>query len=314
MAVLSQDILWVVDHDGLVGGVYRTTNGGTSWDRQFNGGSYNPDHIYMFNDSLGFFAKNIFPPVNNLFRRTTNGGLNWTNITNDGFLDMHFVDNLTGWKCTPSYDGDSSVKKTTDGGLTWHKQILPHGGIINLSQIVKFSFINKDTIWGVGGQISYNKAIFFRTTDGGDTWKFQIPDTNFGLIGFGEVQFINRNIGWAYQNTMGIHTTTGGDTNWLSGIKQVSSKIPKEFKLYQNYPNPFNPTTIIKYQITKRCNVKLLVYDITGKEIMSLVNEEQTTGLYKVDFSGINYSSGVYFYSLIVDGQLVDTKKFILLK
>jgi hypothetical protein len=47
---------------------------------------------------------------------------------------------------------------------------------------------------------------------------------------------------------------------------------------------------------------------------MSLVNEEQTTGLYKVDFSGINYSSGVYFYSLIVDGQLVDTKKFILLK
>jgi hypothetical protein len=162
------------------------------------------------------------------------------------------------------------------------------------------------------------RGILYRTTNGGNNWFFQIPDTSFGIQGFGPIQFINKNIGWANSNLTGIHTTNGGDTTWLTGIKKISNNVPKDFKLYQNYPNPFNPKTIISYKVRSPAGgtsyVKLIVYDLTGKHIIDLVNQKQNAGSYQIDFSGTGYSSGVYFYSLIVDGNLIDTKKMILLK
>ena len=97
------------------------------------------------------------------------------------------------------------------------------------------------------------------------------------------------------------------------------SVVPKSFKLYQNYPNPFNPSTNIKYQVMSNVkgqmvNVRLIVYDISGREIIILVNNRQSPGTYQVDFSGNNLSSGIYFYSLIVGGVLAGVKKMILLK
>ncbi len=90
------------------------------------------------------------------------------------------------------------------------------------------------------------------------------------------------------------------------------------FKLYQNYPNPFNPVTTIKYEIpgdVKRetQNVKLIVYDILGREVKTLVNRHQAPGEYEVTFNGQNLSSGVYFYRLQA-GDYVKTKSMILLK
>lgn len=98
------------------------------------------------------------------------------------------------------------------------------------------------------------------------------------------------------------------------GINKISNEVPQECKLYQNFPNPFNPFTTIKYQIIKNSNVKLIVYDILGKEIEILVNEKQSPGIYETQFNGINLSSGVYFYKLSIDGKILDAKKFILLK
>lgn len=80
-----------------------------------------------------------------------------------------------------------------------------------------------------------------------------------------------------------------------TGIEPYSSEIPKEFKLYNNYPNPFNPVTLIKYDIAKNTNVKLTVYDVTGREAATLVNENLRAGRYEAVFNGSNYSSGVYF-------------------
>lgn len=99
-----------------------------------------------------------------------------------------------------------------------------------------------------------------------------------------------------------------------TGIRQVNSNIPKLFKLYQNYPNPFNPSTKFKILISKLADIKVKVCDITGKLIATLINQRLLAGTYELEFDGTNYSSGIYFYSFYVEGNLIDTKKMILLK
>jgi hypothetical protein len=103
------------------------------------------------------------------------------------------------------------------------------------------------------------------------------------------------------------------ENNFPIGVNQISSAVPQSFYLFPNYPNPFNPTTTIKYQIPVNCFVSLKVYDILGKEIITLVNEAQTASAYEVSFDGSSLSSGIYFYKL-VSGDFVQTRKMVLIK
>jgi hypothetical protein len=90
--------------------------------------------------------------------------------------------------------------------------------------------------------------------------------------------------------------------------------IPQEFNLSQNYPNPFNPVTKINYDIPKNSIVKLVIYDILGREVMKLVNNElKQPGRYVVVFNGTNFASGVYFYR-IEAGTFIESKKMVLVK
>jgi Secretion system C-terminal sorting domain len=100
----------------------------------------------------------------------------------------------------------------------------------------------------------------------------------------------------------------------LVGIRPISNEIPKEFRLYQNYPNPFNPSSKFKIQIPKLSVIMLKIYDILGREVGNPINERLRTGTYEATFDGANYPSGVYFYRLIADGSIIETKKLILLK
>ncbi len=84
-------------------------------------------------------------------------------------------------------------------------------------------------------------------------------------------------------------------------------------QLNQNYPNPFNPLTKIKYQIAKNSFVTLKVYDVLGRKVETLVNEKQTAETYEVTFSGVKYSSGIYFYRIQAD-SFTDVKKMVLVK
>ncbi len=102
---------------------------------------------------------------------------------------------------------------------------------------------------------------------------------------------------------------TGGTT----GIANNGASSPERFALNQNYPNPFNPTTTIEYQIPRRSHVLLEIYDILGNKIRTLVNEEESSGYYKINFNASNLPSGVYLYR-IVAGNFNQTKKLILLK
>ncbi len=99
----------------------------------------------------------------------------------------------------------------------------------------------------------------------------------------------------------------------ISAIDPISSNIPAKFNLSQNYPNPFNPVTSIRFDIPKASFVKVAVYDVLGREIENLVNEQLKAGEYMVKWDAARYSSGIYFYSIAADGYQT-TKKMILTK
>ena len=89
--------------------------------------------------------------------------------------------------------------------------------------------------------------------------------------------------------------------------------VPKEFMLYQNYPNPFNPETLIKFTVPKKSFVSLIVYDILGKEVARLINEELIPGEYNVEFNAASLSTGIYIYRLITDNNIFK-KKMLFIK
>jgi hypothetical protein len=93
----------------------------------------------------------------------------------------------------------------------------------------------------------------------------------------------------------------------------VEVTTPLEFSLAQNFPNPFNPSTSIKYAISNKQFVQLKIFDVLGKEVATLVNEEKSAGSYEVNFNASQLSSGIYFYKL-QSGSFVQTRKMILLK
>ena len=111
-------------------------------------------------------------------------------------------------------------------------------------------------------------------------------------------------------------TENGGlykSNNIIDAIEKPTKALPDKFFISQNYPNPFNPSTIINYQIPKSTLVTLKVYDILGREVTTLVNEEKPAGNYEINFNGSRLSSGIYFYRIQVGGY-TSIKKMILLK
>jgi N-acetylneuraminic acid mutarotase len=120
-----------------------------------------------------------------------------------------------------------------------------------------------------------------------------------------------------------------GSTNWLvsdgavweynpdfTGIDSGNVEeqaIPKKFGLNQNYPNPFNPTTNFEFRIAEYGFVSLKIFDVLGRDLITLINEEKPAGEYKIRFSGNNLAGGEYFYQLNA-GDFISTKKFVLLK
>jgi hypothetical protein len=168
-----------------------------------------------------------------------------------------------------------------------------------------------------------DRGVLYKTTNGGVNWGYQIPDTHVvNVYNYYMIKFINNRIGWAYSPSgKGINTITGGDSTLYVGINNEHETLPVNYSLEQNYPNPFNSSTVISYTVKKSINVSLKVYDIEGKEITTLINEYQKPGKYKIKFEaglqngrGNNLPSGIYFYTLFINGIRADTKKAILIK
>lgn len=111
-----------------------------------------------------------------------------------------------------------------------------------------------------------------------------------------------------------IYKKYNPETGTVIGIQNVSSEVPAGFSLQQNYPNPFNPNTKIRFSVPKSASVTVAVYDITGKLVATLANNEfVTAGTKEISFNAANLASGIYFYTLKA-GDFTQTKKMILVK
>jgi photosystem II stability/assembly factor-like uncharacterized protein len=252
--------------------------------------------------------------------KTTNGGLNWffqNPAIGSGLVDIKFLNPNTGWVCgsTPN------IYKTTNVGTNW----TPYStGIQELISSIEFADSLHGWVSSSLGKIKY-------TSNGGVNWTQQISDTNYY---FNHLSFPNQLTGYVlgthsatpynHDNIL-LKTTTGGTVF----VQNIGTEIPKSFTLSQNYPNPFNPVTKIKFAVPLLRGVsegrgvlaRLVIYDILGREIATLVNEQLNPGTYEVEWDGSNYPSGVYFYKLSISdpsassGQgYFETKKMVLLK
>lgn len=151
------------------------------------------------------------------------------------------------------------------------------------------------------------------------------PDLmNTGQISDSSCVFIatKNDVPWHDRDTVFVRFTTTDRFigKWTKGplidptdAEEHDNQIPGAFALFQNYPNPFNPTTTLSYQLPVISKISLKIYDILGKEVATLVDQEQEAGYYDIKFNASLLSSGVYFYRLQTD-SFVETKKLILLK
>ena len=122
---------------------------------------------------------------------------------------------------------------------------------------------------------------------------------------------------WSVQtvdNTYNTSEFSGEQTFIVSKPDVLGITVPQDIVLKQNFPNPFNPKTIISYQISKYRKINLRVYNARGEEISILIDNNQNSGSYEIEFDGSQYSSGIYFYTLVADGEFVESKRMILIK
>jgi len=296
MQFLNKDSAWECGNS--VGpDVRTTTDGGNTWIVRTSGLTQATQKVFFLNYNTGYCAA-----MTRLYK-TTDAGVSWLllNVFPTLIQSINFLNYDTAW-IGLSGDTSSKVGYTTNGGINWAIQsLLPY--ILNITDILA---VNNQIVYAC---IPTGLGKIYKTTNAGLNWGYQnVPS------GSNKISFVDSLKGWS--GNIGIsYTINGGGPIIYVGINNISSEMPNSFKLYQNYPNPFNPVTNIKYQISNnRSVVKLIVYDITGREIIKLVDQEQTAGTYKVDFTGSGLSSGIYFYTLVADGKIINTKKMILMK
>jgi photosystem II stability/assembly factor-like uncharacterized protein len=281
----------------LFGYILKTTNFGINWkvvySNTYGSGFY---QCFFVDQNTGWFVGN-----NGLIINTIDGGNNWISQngnTANGLFGVYFTSSSTGF----TVGANGTILKTTNGGQNW----IAKTGITTL-WLNCIHFINNNTGWIIGGNTSNSESIILRTDNCGENWMTQYSPTTNRLTYIHCYNAQNGIIVGLYGAL--LKTTTGGSTF----IIKTSKEIPEKFSLLQNYPNPFNPTTSIKYQVESIRHIKLVVFDIQGKELETLVNEKQSPGTYEVTFDGSKYTSGVYFYKISAE-DYSETRRMILIK
>lgn len=276
-------------------GVYKTIDGGLTWTHNLAVNDFWQSELSL--KRLHFFDVNtgIMLSDSGKIYKTTSAGSNWSiSYVNHQtfFRDITFLNNTTGF--TVGLEG--KMYKTTNQSISWQQIILGTN-----ESFYSIRFPN-----AVTGYITKDKGVL-KTTDGGSVWQ-EIMQLNTDTL-FSSY-FINQEVGYvAGSKGRVFKTITGG----VLGINQITSEIPSEYNLEQNYPNPFNPNTRIKFAIPKLANVRLAVYDMLGREVVALVNQQLTPGTYEVNWNAAKFSSGIYFYRLY-SGEINLIKKMTLIK
>jgi len=303
---------WIV---GDAGNIFSTTDGGENWISQSSGTTNNLSGVSFIDENIGTIVGQY-----GLILRTTNGGLNWftqTSGVTNYLYEVYFTDPLIG----TAVGSSGTILRTINGGvpvelISFTTEVLENAVKLNWSTATETNNsgfeIHKKMSEDRSKESEWNEIGFVpghgTTTE---TQHYSFTDTD---IKPGKHQYKLKQIDY-------------DGTFEYSQIVEVEIPIVNEFSLSQNYPNPFNPVTKIKYTIPASLNpssersptdkggtfVQLTVYDILGRVVEILVNEEKRPGVYEVDFDGSDLSSGVYLYKLTA-GEFSDTKKLVLLK
>ncbi len=282
----------------------------------------------------------------NIMLYSANGGATWTNANALGTGD---IAGIVGHAARWWYARGSSIYFSTDDGATWSTDYTTTGIYFHMTISLRGKYL-----WAVrdnGGISRYESDIplpvelssFTSSVKGSDVTLNWVTSSELNNYGFD----IERSVNFSQWSKIGFVTGSGTSSNpnsysftdrglntgkYFYRLKQtdfngnytyydlnseVSIGVPSKFSLYQNFPNPFNPSTKINYEIPYDGKVSLKVYDISGKEVMTLVNDFQTAGSYSVNFSSFSdktgLSSGIYVYRLTA-GDFSQSKKMILAK
>lgn len=286
---------WVFSNTSNSSGtIWKTQDGGASWIQEKLMDSVSSGiRIYaadMVNDRTGFCINGKREVWG-----TTNGGDNWAaiypQISSTTMRDICMLNERTGFIC-----GGLKVFKTTDGWLTSDSVPMPFND----------EFYSTKWFDSANGYVSMQKGPVLRTTNGGAEWEFYATSSS--------------NVNRIFAKSIDTAYAFGEFGNILKLEKVLvgitwKNSTPVQYYLGQNYPNPFNPVTQIKFGIAKRSKVSLKVYDITGSLVQTYFdNIELNPGDAAVKFDGRNLASGVYFYTLYIDNNRIDTKKMVLVK
>ncbi len=317
--------------------VYHTTDLGETWQVQ------NPDvqgvrHIYFIDAQNGFAAGAI-----GSLSRTTDGGATWTQqptgIQGSTFIRLQFTSRQSGW-AVGSVGNQGALFRTTDGGTTWMLKNLQQFpvylySVFFIDESIGYASGYRETIlkttdagesWSIQRQTASGQGLYsiafvsvdtgyvvgdgkiLYTTNGGGLWQQYLP-SNFNRLE--DIHFVSRTVGWIVGASGTILRTT--NAGGLTGVDDLESGLPDAFRLEQNYPNPFNPTTTVRFQLTANSFVSLKVFDILGREVSTLVNEELQQGTYERTLDATALASGIYTYRLQAAG-LSQTRRLVLLK
>ncbi len=333
-------VVWRDDRDGNEEIYYkRSTDGGTSWGADtrltINAAlSYSSSvavsgtvvHVVWYDQRDGNFE--IY------YKRSTDGGISWgadtrltNNTANSAFPSVAVSGQVVHVIWMDERDGFNNYeiyyKRSTDGGTSWGADTrLTNDPAPSWRPSVAVSGTVVHIVWLDYRDVNY-EIYYKRSTDGGVNWGADTRLTNApenSLYASVSVSGSAVHVVWedardgGYEEIYYKRDPTGNPV----GIININSEIPNQFSLLQNYPNPFNPSTKIQFALPKSSFAKVVVYDMLGKEIETIVNEQLNAGTYEADFpapsgDGSKLSSGVYYYKLTA-GVYSETKKMVLMK
>ncbi|HEY5122392.1 MAG TPA: T9SS type A sorting domain-containing protein, partial [Ignavibacteria bacterium] len=296
---------------GVAGDLYMTTNNGLNWRTDTLQIQANGVRDIVFSGAnilVGFDIGGVYRSVDNgISWVRVNSGLPYPNTSGLTCMTVNGQNIFAGF-----YYG-KGIFMTTNYGDNW---INISNGLSNLS-ITAVAAIGSDIFIGTDTNTIYHSFNL------GVNWS----KINPGLSSYPFVPYINK----LYISGNYIYAATDKQSVWrrplsdFVGIKIISSEVPNKFSLSQNYPNPFNPVTKIKFTVANGFPIKtfgndkggvfvtLKVFDILGREVATLVNEQLAPGTYEVEWNASQFSSGVYFYQFNAENYIA-TKKLILLK